>query len=255
MGPSPPYEGGPPQAEGRPPQAGGGPPQAEGRPIVRESLEGIEVETGPAPGTSVIWLHGLGADGADFVPIVPALGLRTPVRLVFPHAPRRPVTINAGMVMRAWYDVLALEGARQEDETGIRESARRVESLIAAEVARGVPPARVILAGFSQGGAMALHVGLRHAARLRGLLVLSAYLPLAHAVAAEASPAGRSIPVFLAHGIQDPLIPLARARMARDALTALGCPVEYHEYSIGHTVSDAEIRDLAAWLAGRVAAG
>jgi phospholipase/carboxylesterase len=228
-------------------------PQDEGRPLVRESAEGLEVETGRTPATSVIWLHGLGADGSDFVPIVPALGLRTPVRFVFPHAPRRPVTINGGMVMRAWYDVLTLEGVRQEDETGIRESARRVEGLIAAEVARGVAPARVILAGFSQGGALALHVGLRHAARLGGLLVLSAYLPLAHVVAVEASPAGRGTPVFLAHGTQDPLIPLARARLARDALAALGCPVEDHEYPIGHTVSDTEIRDLAVWLARRVA--
>ena len=226
-------------------------PQDEGRPQVRESAEGLEVETGRTPATSVIWLHGLGADGSDFVPIVPALGLRTPARFVFPHAPLRPVTINGGTVMRAWYDVLALEGARREDEAGIRESARRVEDLIAAEVARGVAPARVILAGFSQGGAMALHVGLRHAARLGGLLVLSAYLPLAHAVAAEGSPAGRGTPVFLAHGTQDPLIPLVRARVARDALAALGCPVEYHEYPIGHTVSDAEIRDLATWLARR----
>ena len=226
-------------------------PQDEGRPQVRESAEGLEVETGRTPATSVIWLHGLGADGSDFVPIVPALGLRTPARFVFPHAPLRPVTINGGTVMRAWYDVLALEGARREDEAGIRESARRVEDLIAAEVARGVAPARVILAGFSQGGAMALHVGLRHAARLGGLLVLSAYLPLAHAVAAEGSHAGRGTPVFLAHGTQDPLIPLARARVARDALAALGCPVEYHEYPIGHTVSDAEIRDLATWLARR----
>jgi phospholipase/carboxylesterase len=231
------------------------PPQTEGRPLIRESPDRIEVETGPAPATSVIWLHGLGADGSDFVPIVPALGLRTPVRFVFPHAPRRPVTINAGMVMRAWYDVLALEGPRREDEAGIRESARRVEDLIAAEVARGVAPARVILAGFSQGGAMTLHVGLRHAARLGGLLVLSAYLPLAHAVAAEASPAGRGTPVFLGHGTEDPLIPLGRARAARDALAALGCPVEHHEYPIAHTVSDAEIRDLAAWLARRIGDG
>jgi phospholipase/carboxylesterase len=222
---------------------------------VHESAEGLEVETGPRPATAVIWLHGLGADGSDFVPIVPALSLHTPVRFVFPHAPLRRVTINGGAVMRAWYDVLTLEGVRQEDETGIRESARRVDGLIAAEVARGVAPARVILAGFSQGGAMTVHVGLRHTARLGGLLVLSAYLPLAHAAAAEASPSGRGTPVFLAHGTQDPLIPLARARMAREALVALGCPVEYREYPIGHTVSDAEIRDLAGWLARRIADG
>jgi phospholipase/carboxylesterase len=222
---------------------------------VHESPEGLEVETGPRPATAVIWLHGLGADGSDFVPIVPALSLHTPVRFVFPHAPLRGVTINGGAVMRAWYDVLTLEGVRQEDETGIRESARRVDGLIAAEVARGVAPARVILAGFSQGGAMTVHVGLRHTARLGGLLVLSAYLPLARAAAAEASPSGRGTPVFLAHGTQDPLIPLARARMAREALVALGCPVEYREYPIGHTVSDAEIRDLAGWLARRIADG
>jgi phospholipase/carboxylesterase len=229
--------------------------EGHGRPPVRESTEGLEVETGPAPAMSVIWLHGLGADGSDFVPIVPALRFHAPVRFVFPHAPLRPVTINGGMVMRAWYDVLTLEGVRREDETGIRESARRVEALIAAEAARGVAPVRVILAGFSQGGAMALHVGLRHAAGLGGLVALSAYLPLTEAAAAEASPAGRRTPVFLAHGTQDPLIPLGRARTTRDALSALGSPVEYREYPIEHSVSDAEIRDLATWLARRVAAG
>jgi phospholipase/carboxylesterase len=224
-----------------------------GRPSVRESPEGFEVETGPSPRVSVIWLHGLGADGSDFVPIVPALGLRTPVRFVFPHAPRRAVTINAGMVMRAWYDVLAPEGPRREDEAGIRESARQIDKLIAAEGARGVPPGRVILAGFSQGGAMTLQVGLRYAESLRGLLVLSAYLPLAESLAAEASPAGRGTPAFIGHGTEDPLIPVARARGTRDAVRALGCPAEYHEYPIGHTVSDAEIRDVAAWLGRRLA--
>lgn len=224
------------------------------RPRVHESPDGIEVETGPSPATSVVWLHGLGADGSDFVPLVPALGLRTPVRFVFPHAPRRAVTINSGMVMRAWYDVLALDGPRREDEAGIRESARLVEGLIAAEVARGVAPDRVILAGFSQGGAMTLHVGLRHPVRLGGLLVLSAYLPLAGTIAGEVSAAGRGTPVFIGHGTADPLIPPARARSARDAVEALGCPVEYHEYPIAHTVSDAEVRDLAAWLGRRVSA-
>jgi phospholipase/carboxylesterase len=228
-------------------------PPSDSRPPVRESSAGLEVETGPSPATTIIWLHGLGADGSDFVPIVPVLRLRTPVRFVFPHAPERPVTINAGMVMRAWYDVLAVEGPRREDEAGIRESARQIEKLIAAEVARGVAPGRVILAGFSQGGAMTLQVGLRHPARLGGLLVLSAYLPLAGTIAAEASPAGRGTPVFMAHGTEDSLIPLGRARAARDAVEALGCPVEYREYPIGHTVSDAEIRDLAAWLGRRIA--
>ena len=229
------------------------PSPSPSRPTVRESPDGLEVETGPSPATSVIWLHGLGADGSDFVPIVPALRLQSPVRFVFPHAPERPVTINAGMVMRAWYDVLALEGPRREDEAGIRESARQIEGLIAAEVARGVPPGRVILAGFSQGGAMTLQVGLRHAARLGGLLALSAYLPLAGTIAAEASAAGRGTPVFMGHGTADPLIPLARARASRDAVEALGCPVEYREYPIAHTVSDAEIRDVAVWLGRRIA--
>jgi phospholipase/carboxylesterase len=152
--------------------------------------------------------------------------------------------------MRAWYDVLALEGGvRQEDAPGIHDSARRIEGLVAAEVDRGLAPSQLILAGFSQGGAMALHVGLRHPTRLGGLLVLSTYLPLARTVAAEASPAGRGTPVFFGHGTQDELIPVARARGARDALVALGCPVEYREYPIGHTVTDPEIRDLAAWLA------
>jgi phospholipase/carboxylesterase len=223
---------------------------------MRESPEGLEIETGPDAATAVIWLHGLGADGSDFVPIVPALRLGAPARFVFPHATFRPVTINGGAVMRAWYDVLALEGGmRREDEAGIRESARRVEGLIDAETARGVAPGRVILAGFSQGGAMALHVGLRHAAQLGGLVALSSYLPLARTVTAEAGDAGRGAPVFLAHGTEDALIPIARARGSRDALVALGCAVEYREYPIGHTVSDAEIRDLAAWLVRRVAGG
>jgi phospholipase/carboxylesterase len=222
-------------------------------PRTRESPGGLEIETGPSPGASVIWLHGLGADGSDFVPIVPALRLRVPVRFVFPHAPRRPVTINDGMVMRAWYDVLGLEGrVRQEDESGIRESARQVEGLIAAEIARGMSPERVIVAGFSQGGAMALHVGLRRPARVSGILALSTYLPLARTVADEATPAGRGTPVFFGHGTEDGLISVARARESRNALVALGCPVEYREYPIGHTVSEAEIRDVAAWLARRV---
>jgi phospholipase/carboxylesterase len=221
-------------------------------PVVRESEDGVEVDTGPAPDASVIWLHGLGADGHDFLPIVRELALAVAVRFVFPHAPMRPVTINDGAIMRAWYDVLALEGPRREDEAGIRASARRVAALVAAELARGVPPGRVLLAGFSQGGAMALQVGLRHRVRLGGLLVLSGYLPLAHTVAAEASPAGRGTPVFLAHGTADPLVPLARARAARDRLAALGCPVEWHEYRMAHAVCEAEIRDVGAWLGAKL---
>jgi phospholipase/carboxylesterase len=222
-------------------------------PAIHESAEGVELETGPQPAAAVLWLHGLGADGHDFVPIVPELGLAGAVRFVFPHAPRRPVTINDGLVMRAWYDVLALEGPRREDEAGIRESARRVEALIARERERGIAPGRLVLAGFSQGGAMALQVGLRHPAPLGGLVALSAYLPLAGVVPAEASAAGRRARVFLAHGTGDPLIPLARARATRAALEALGCTVEYHEYPMAHAVCEAEIRQLGAWLADRLA--
>jgi phospholipase/carboxylesterase len=223
-------------------------------PVVRESAEGLEAETGPDPAASIVWLHGLGADGWDFLPVVEALPLPVAVRFVFPHAPTRPVTINDGLVMRAWYDVLALEGARREDEAGIRASARLVEALVEREARRGVPAGRLVLGGFSQGGAMALQVGLRHARRLGGLVVLSAYLPLAHTADAEATAAGRSVPVFLAHGTADPLVPLARAHAARDRLRALGLPVEYHEYPMAHAVSDAELRDLGAWLGPRLRA-
>jgi len=213
-------------------------------------LETVEIETAPSPRRAVIWMHGLGADGHDFVDIVPALGLRdTPVRFVFPHAPMRPVTINRGMVMRAWYDVRDDVGVRREDEAGVRESQARIEALIARERTRGVPAERLVLAGFSQGGAMALHTGLRQAERLAGIMALSCFLPLADKVAADASAANRAAPILMAHGIHDPLIPLARAVHARDTLAALGYPVEWHEYPMPHSVCDVEVMDIAAWLA------
>jgi phospholipase/carboxylesterase len=171
------------------------------------------------------------------------------VRFVFPHAPMRPVTVNQGMVMRAWYDVRHDAGARREDEPGVRASQRQVEALMAREKARGVSARRLVLAGFSQGGAMALQTGLRHPERLAGIMALSCFLPLADTVAAEAAAANRDVPIFMAHGTHDPLIPLARARQAHDALTRLGYPVEWHDYPIPHSVSDAEIRDVASWLA------
>jgi phospholipase/carboxylesterase len=174
------------------------------------------------------------------------------VRFVFPHAPVRPVTINAGMARRAWYDVLTLEGPRREDEAGIRDSARRIEALLLEEAGRGLPPARIVLAGFSQGGAMALHVGLRSREPMAGILALSSYLLLADRAAAEASPVGRRSPILMAHGTADPLIPLARARESCAALRALGCPVEWREYPMGHAVSPAEIADVAAWLEARL---
>jgi phospholipase/carboxylesterase len=219
--------------------------------MVDALLESLEVETAPSPRAAVIWMHGLGADGYDFVDVPPVLRLPEglAVRFVFPHAPMQPVTINGGMVMRAWYDIRPDAGARREDEQGLRQSQRHVEALIAREKARGLPAARIVLAGFSQGGAMALQTGLRHPERLAGLMALSCYLPLADRVAAEASAANRAVPIFLAHGTHDPLIPLTRARRALESLTGLGYPVEWHEYPMPHSVCDAEIRDIGAWLA------
>jgi phospholipase/carboxylesterase len=223
--------------------------------MAEELLEALEVETAPSPGAAVIWLHGLGADGHDFVDIPPLLRLpeSLAVRFVFPHAPMRPVTINNGMVMRAWYDVRHDAGARREDEPGVRASQRHVEALIAREAWRGVPASRLILAGFSQGGAMALHTGVRHGERLAGIMALSCFLPLAERVGTEASAANRDVPIFLAHGIQDPVIPLAWARHAHATLTRLRYPVEWHEYPMPHSVCDAEIRDIGAWLTQRLA--
>ncbi len=210
----------------------------------------IEIETGVVPRASVIWLHGLGADGHDFEPLVPELQLPAtlPVRFVFPHAPVQAVTVNGGARMRAWYDVYALDGVRREDETGVRASQARVEALIAREKARGIAAPRIVLAGFSQGGAIALQTGLRHAERLAGIMALSTYLPLASSVAKEASAANRDVPIFMAHGVYDDLIPLARAAASRDALLAAGYRVEWHEYRMQHAVCAEEIADIARWL-------
>jgi len=198
----------------------------------------------------VIWLHGLGADGHDFEPIVPELDLpdALAVRFVFPHAPMQPVTINGGAVMRAWYDVYALEGERREDADGVRASQAKVEELIACENARGVPATRLVLAGFSQGGAIALQTGLRHGERLAGIMALSTYLPVASTLAAEASAANRTVPIFMAHGLDDPLIPIERAAMSRRRLEAAGYAVEWHEYPMAHAVCMEEIADVSAWL-------
>ena len=214
------------------------------------SLEVIENETGPNPTASVIVLHGLGADGNDFVPIAEELDLRAigPVRFVFPHAPTMPVTINGGYVMRAWYDILGTDLARREDEAGLRRSQAQVESLIARERRRGVESMRIVLAGFSQGCAITLMTGLRAAERLAGLVGLSGYLPLADKIAAERTSINGDLPIFLAHGRQDPVIPIDRAIASRDVLTALGHPVEWHEYPMPHSVCPEEIRDLQRWL-------
>ena len=218
-----------------------------------ELLETIEIETAPKPSASVIWLHGLGADGNDFAPIVPELRLvnAPAVRFVFPHAPMMPVTINNGYVMRAWYDVSFgdLEGkTRQADEKGVRASQAAIEQLIARERDRGIAAGKIVVAGFSQGGAIALQTGLRHAEKLAGIMALSTYLPLAHSLAAEAAPANRRIPVFFAHGTYDPVIPLAMATASRDALGAARYAVEWHEYPMQHSVCAEEIVDLSAWL-------
>ena len=213
-------------------------------------LETLEVETGPRPTAAIIWLHGLGADGHDFEPIVPELGLAaTPaVRFVFPHAPMRAVTINGGAVMRAWYDIVSLEGVRREDDAGVRASQASVEALIARETSRGIPAARLVLAGFSQGGAISLQTGLRHAGRLAAIMALSTYLPLASTLAAEASAANRDVPIFMAHGRHDSLIPIERATLSREVLRKAGYNVEWHDYAMEHAVCREEISDIAAWL-------
>ena len=215
------------------------------------SLHAIEIETAPNPRASIVILHGLGADGNDFVSLVDELDLKGvgPVRFVFPDAPTRPVTLNGGYVMRAWYDIFALDAReRREDEGGLRESQALVEALIAKEKARGVPASRIVLAGFSQGCAMTLMTGLRHDERLAGLVGLSGYLPLAAKAEAERHSANRDLPIFMAHGSVDPVIPIARARQSRDVLLEMGHPVEWHEYAMPHSVCGEEIRDLERWL-------
>lgn len=210
--------------------------------------DAIEIESGRgAPDAAVVWLHGLGADGHDFEPIVPELGLPATlrVRFVFPHAPMQAVTINGGIVMRAWYDIY---NDRRQDDAGIRASQARVEALLARERTRGIAARRLVLAGFSQGGAIALQTGLRHAERLAGILGLSTYLPLADAVDFEASPANRDVPIMLMHGTQDPLILLERASFSRRTLEELGYPVEWRQYPMQHAVCAEEIADIGAWL-------
>ena len=214
------------------------------------ALETIEAESGPKPTATIVILHGLGADGNDFVPIAQELQLDAvgPVRFIFPHAPVLPVTINGGYRMRAWYDILGTELAGVQDEAGLRRSRELVESLLVREEERGMPSERIVLAGFSQGCAMALLAGLRHGRRLAGIAGLSGYLPLAQQTATERSAANQATPVFLAHGSTDEVVIPVRGEASRDALQALGYAVEWHGYPMGHTVSGEEIRDLNAWL-------
>ncbi len=210
----------------------------------------IEIETAPHPTATVIVMHGLGADGNDFVPIANELDLSSvgPVRFVFPNAPVIPVTINGGYQMPAWYDIAVADLVAREDETGLRRSQATIEALIANEKARGIAAGRIVVAGFSQGCAMALMTGLRHGERLAGIVGLSGYLPIAATTAAERHASNHDTPVFLAHGRQDPVVPIARAQQSRDALAALGYAVEWREYAMAHSVCLEEIGDLNAFL-------
>jgi phospholipase/carboxylesterase len=213
-----------------------------------ELLDAIEIETGKNPAASIIWLHGLGADGNDFAPIVPELELpEAAIRFVFPHAPVQPVTINGGMRMRAWYDIT--DGAiRREDERGVRASQALIEALIGRERKRGTKAERVVLAGFSQGGAIALQTGLRHPERIAGIMALSTYVPVGEKLSVEASAANRDVPIFMAHGTYDPVIPLVRAEQSRKLLESLGYPVEWREYGMPHSVCPEELADIGNWL-------
>ena len=221
-------------------------------------LDTVERETGPLPAWSVLWLHGLGADGNDFVPILPELVRRDwpAIRFVFPHAPQRAVTINGGMRMRAWYDIVEADLRNRADMAGVRKSVVQVEALLAREIERGIPASRILLAGFSQGGAVALAAGLTRAEPLAGLVALSTYLPgLGGADAPQPTPAARAQPLFMAHGTMDPVVPVFAGQASAQAMQADGMRVEWHAYPMAHQVCAEEIRDLGDWLAVRFAAG
>ncbi len=214
------------------------------------TLATIELCPASEPNATLIVLHGLGADGTDFIPMCDALDLAAvgPVRFVMPRAPERPVTLNNGYRMRAWYDVLGPDLQRREDEAGLRDSLQQVHALIDRERARGVPAHRIVLAGFSQGGAVTLLAGLRYPERLAGLAGLSCYLPLADTTTAECTEANRSVPIFLAHGHNDGMVPMARGAASRDALSTLGYTVEWHDYPMEHSVCMEEVAELNRWL-------
>ena len=217
-----------------------------------ELLECVEREPSTPARSSIIWLHGLGADGHDFEPIVPELGLAEDlaVRFIFPHAPERAVTINGGMVMRAWYDILGLDIRRDEDIEGLRASETQVRTLVEREVSRGVSEERIVLAGFSQGGAIALQAGVRHPRRLAGIMALSTYLTLPEQLESEADPANGDCPIFMAHGTHDPVVPYEGGQLSRQALEAQGYEIEWREYPMQHSVCAEEIADISSWLTG-----
>ena len=220
-----------------------------------ELLECVEREPSTPARSSIIWLHGLGADGHDFEPIVPELGLAEDlaVRFIFPHAPERAVTINGGVVMRAWYDILGLDIRRDEDIEGLRTSETQVRALVEREVSRGVSEERIVLAGFSQGGAIALQAGVRHPRRLAGIMALSTYLTLPEKLESEASPANGDCPIFMAHGTHDPVVPYEGGQLSRQALEAQGYEIEWREYPMQHSVCAEEIADISSWLTGVLA--
>ncbi len=223
---------------------------------MQETADAVVLSPATPASASVIWLHGLGADGHDFVPIVPELKLpATPgIRFVFPHAPIRPVTLNMGMRMRAWYDIKTLTAEGRTDEAGLAESRSRLTGLIAAERALGIASARIVVAGFSQGAALALHGALRHPEPLAGILALSCYLPLQALLAIELAEANRQTPILMCHGQYDPVLPLALGVAACNWLRAAGYRVEWKEYPMQHQVSPPQIQDIAAWLRARLPA-
>jgi phospholipase/carboxylesterase len=220
------------------------------------TLTTVERQTGSGAEHSVIWLHGLGADGHDFEPIIPQLVDRAwpPLRFVFPHAPVRPVTINGGMPMRAWYDIKGMQIEDKQDEPGIRESIAQLDALIAREIGHGIAARNILLAGFSQGGAIVLAGGVRHAERLGGIIALSTYLPLAEKTADERSEANRGLPIFMGHGSVDNVVPEVLGTTSRNALEILGYAVEWHRYPMAHQVCAEEIADLRTWMAARLRA-
>jgi phospholipase/carboxylesterase len=217
-----------------------------------ELLPHITLQSGSDPQYSIIWLHGLGANGEDFVPMVDEIKLPHAMRYIFPHAPERPVTINGGYIMPAWYDIRSGDFDAAQDVVGIRASQHEVEKLIAQEVQRGIAPAKIFLAGFSQGGAIALHSGLRYKERLGGILALSTYLPLADTLKAEAGIGALTTPIFMAHGRSDPVVPYALGKASADELVRNKYTLEWHEYAMQHTVCMEEVRDIEQWLQQRM---
>ena len=220
-------------------------------------LDAVEINPAGAPRACIIWLHGLGADGHDFEPLIPQLGVveMQGVRVVLPHAPRRPVTINGGMEMPAWYDILAPDFTHGQDSAGIRASGQQLQALIRREIDAGIPAERILLAGFSQGGAVVLHTGLRYPQPLAGILALSTYLPLADSLGREAAAENRTVPLMMAHGTQDPVVPMSLAMQSRNELQQRGYRVEWHSYPMQHAVCPDEVRDIRDWLMLRLETG